>query len=356
MAECPLGRVLFIINPASQNGKGVEAGAVAIAYMEELLHQECVTVETTNGPKHASDIAAEACEFDTVVALGGDGIVHETVQGLMRIPRENRPTFGLIPVGSGNDFAKSLDISKDVPHAVKQLVEAKRTPIDIGRCNDGYFAETLSFGLDAAIARDTMERRKRTGRTGTIMYLEAGLYQLTHHLDIYPYHVRYDDGPMEAGICYLYAIQNGPSYGGGFDICPGAVMTDGFFDIAYAMPPLKTWKAALIFMMAKDGHHTKFKNMRFAKARKISIEFDNPVPVHERFDAVQRDQRVGFVPVCDAGPVPREGLQGVGPRDHLLPSRAPHRPGRAALHGIRPSGPHPPVVDVGRCGIRRLAV
>ena len=275
-----LGKTLFITNPAAQRGNGAEAALIAHDLFVEWLGEEGLAFEITRYPGHAIDMAAAATNerFDTVVALGGDGIVHEVVNGLMRIPASDRPRFGLVPVGSGNDYARTLGMSECVPDAVTQLIDAHERLHDVGVCNGEFFAETLSFGLDAAIALDTVERRKRTGEQGTILYLKSGIGQLLHHLDTYWFEAKLDDGRSMADSVHLLTVQIGQTYGGGFRICPEADPTDGLFDICYAMAPMSVPEATFKFLRAKDAHHTKFKNIRFMRASALKLQFDRRPP------------------------------------------------------------------------------
>ena len=169
-------------------------------------------------------------------------------------------------------------MSFKVEHACAQLLNAAPHPADLGRVNGHWFVETLSFGLDAAIALDTVERRKRTGRTGTILYAEAGIDQLLHHLDARRYTASFDGGAPVAGASITFAVQIAPSYGGGFKICPDARFDDGLFDVCIAHPPIGVAGAALIFALAKSGRHTGFKQMEFRRVRTLHVEFDEVPP------------------------------------------------------------------------------
>ncbi len=274
-----LGTTLLIANPAAQRGNGAQAAMIAQDLIEGWIGADALTVSLTEHPKHAIEIAAQASRFDTVIALGGDGIVHETVNGLMRIPHDDRPRFGLIPVGSGNDYARTLGMSEVVPDAIVQLLDAREKHVDVGCCNGEFFAETLSFGLDAAIALDTVERRKRTGEQGTILYLKSGIDQLLHHLGAYDFtavlHGPGDDAPERTlrGSVHMLAVQVGPTYGGGFRICPEADPADGLLDICFADAPMSIPEATFKFLSAKNAHHVKFKNIHFERAARIDLSF-----------------------------------------------------------------------------------
>ena len=272
------GTTLLIANPAAQNGKGAAAAERAVALLRARLGEDAVVFAPTAGPRHASEIAERAEGCSTVVALGGDGVIHEVASGLMKRPTSQRPVLGVVPVGSGNDYARTLGISVKVEEACAQLLEARVQAVDVGRVNDRCFLETLSFGLDAAIAHDTVERRVRTGRTGTLLYMESGVSQLLRHLELYGYRASFDgDEPVE-GRSVMFAVQNGPYYGSGFKICPDARIDDGTLDVCIAHPPIGAMRALYIFLRAKTGSHTRFKQIEMRRCRSLRIEFDEAPP------------------------------------------------------------------------------
>ena len=272
--------VLLIANPAAQRGNGAQAARIAADLLREWLGDGAVSVEMTDHAGHASEIAAQASagRFDTVIALGGDGVVHEVVNGLMRLPQTDRPAFGLVPVGSGNDYARTLGMSENVPDAIVQFLDAREQVADVGCCNGEYFAETLSFGLDAAIALDTVERRKRTGQQGTVLYMMSGLDILLHHLEEYRFKAVLDGQRAIEGVMLMFAVQNGVTYGGGFRICPEARIDDGMLDICYAEAPMSVPVATFKFLSAKNAHHVNFKGINFERASSIELSFDRRPP------------------------------------------------------------------------------
>ena len=276
-AMTSLSKTLLLANPTSQNGKGAEFAAQAEKLLRPALGDD-LEVLLTNAAGHAQEVASHSANFDTIIALGGDGIVHEIVCGLMEVDKADRPTFALIPAGSGNDYARSLGVHTDVRGAVETILKADIRELDVGCCNGEPFAETLSFGLDAAIAIDTVERRKRTNKTETALYFEAGIDQLLHHLDTYYFDMSLDGAPPIKGDMIMFAVQNGITYGGGFKICPEAKLDDGVFDICWAEGGFGVVKAILTFAKAKNGKHVNNKRVHFANASNIHIEFDRRPP------------------------------------------------------------------------------
>ena len=267
-----LGHSLLIANPVALSGAAEAKAEQAVTLLE--ARGADITLQFTEAAGHAVQLAADAGDYDTLIVLGGDGVVHEAANGLMQLPREQRPVFGHIPVGSGNDYARTLGMSENFVMALDQLVKAHVVPFDIGICNGEYFVETLSFGLDAAIALDTVERRKHSDKRSAVLYAESGIDQLLHNLRTYRMKMLLDAvRPVDAPVV-LMAVQIGPTYGGGFRICPDAKPDDGLFDICYAVGPVPAVKALPLFLLAKDAHHTKFKRMRFERAERIHVSFD----------------------------------------------------------------------------------
>ena len=271
-------KTLLIANPAAQRGNGEAAAQRTEQLLREKGIANDLTVVRTEYAGHAIELAAQAGGFDAVIALGGDGIVHEVINGLMRVEAADRPAFGLIPVGSGNDYARTLGMSEGLEEAIMQLAGASESAVDVGVCNGEFFAETLSFGLDAAIALDTVVRRERTGQQGTALYLASGIDQLLHHLDTFAFTATLDGERTIEGSMHMFAVQNGQTYGGGFRICPEARIDDGILDICYALAPMNVVEATYKFLRAKDAHHTHFKNIRFERASSIELCFDRRPP------------------------------------------------------------------------------
>ena len=275
------GNILLIINPTAQSGKARRTRHDACQFFQDITDMNrghfYEMIETSH-PLDAVIIARElGSHFDTVFVLGGDGIVHEVVNGLMQIPEADRPVLGVLPAGQGNDFARSLGLPLNPLKVFNKAANLKVHSIDIGKVNDRYFAETLSFGIDAAIALETMERRKKTKKTGTILYIESGFNQIVHHLDTIEAAIQVDDNDPQKVDFYTFAIQNGNTYGGGFKITPQAQLDDGQLDICYVTPPLSRLQAVRIFLKAKSGKHVNDPHVHFKTAKELVLTFDKPV-------------------------------------------------------------------------------
>lgn len=292
------GKVLLIVNPAAKRFEAEDAGYLVRHILREELGAVKVDVVQTSSPGHATFLASgTGGEYASVVVVGGDGVVHETVNGLMQIDESERPAFGIIPVGSGNDYARTIGMSENVEEACQQLFGAEARPFDVGKVNDEYFVETLSFGLDAAIAIGTVEARHHTNKTGGALYFEVGIDQLLHHLDNYHIQVEFDDERVVDTSVIMFAIQIGQTYGGGFRICPNAKPDDGLFDICYAEGKWSIPRAVATFARAKSGKHINARGVKFEQASKVHIRFESEPPAQAEGEKVTgSDFTVSIIP------------------------------------------------------------
>ena len=281
MTDSPLGRTLLIANPAAHSGKG----AAGVDFARHFLGSYATAtrgyeVRLTRGPGDAVVIAAGAVGFDTVLALGGDGVIHEVVNGLMRLPASARPQLGIIPLGSGNDYARTLGVTRnDVEASFAQIVRGTARTLDVGRVNGTYFAETLSFGLDAAIAIDTTSRRAAdTSQEGEALFVTSGLKILSQAKRGFACVARFDDEAPLSLAPHVFAFQIGPSYGGGFLICPDADPSDGLLDVCYNTRKPSLPRLVALFGLARSGRHVRSSVIRTRRVRHAELSFDAAPP------------------------------------------------------------------------------
>lgn len=275
-----LGRTLVIANPAAHSGRGASASEFVERFFSGYSSlARGFRLERTSGAGDGTTLAQAAGDADTVIALGGDGIIHEVVNGLMRIDRADRPRLGIIPMGSGNDFARTLGMARNDPsQALAQLVGGRTRTMDLGRANDTYFMETLSFGLDAAIALDTTGRRARhTHQEGAGLFATSGVRILSLGLRGWPF-VATMDGERVEGVDVVFAVQNGPTYGGGFLVCPDASPTDGALDVCYSLKVPSVPTTLTLFGLARLGRHTRARSLAFRKVRHLEMDFPGELP------------------------------------------------------------------------------
>ena len=281
MAHSPLGRTLLIANPAAHSGRGATGADFARRFLGSYASAtNGYEVRLTEGPGDAVGLAAGATGFDTVLALGGDGVIHEVVNGLMELPAEARPQLGVIPLGSGNDYARTLDMPRnDVEAAFARLVRGRVRALEVGRVNGTHFMQTLSFGLDAAIAQDTTARRAAdTAQEGEALFVTSGLKILSRARGGFPCTARFDDeDPVELSTL-IFAVQVGPSYGGGFRICPTADPADGQLDVCYNVRRPVLPHLLALFGLARSGRHAGSSVVRLRRIRHATLDFAEEPP------------------------------------------------------------------------------
>lgn len=266
-------RQLLIVNPEARHG---DTAALVPAIERLLANVEHDTVLTEN-MGHAVTLAQEAQGYDVVVAVGGDGTVHEVLNGLMRRSPEDRPVLGVIPTGSGNDTRRTLRVPTDVSQATLGLVTGTRHRFDVGVCNGTYFNNSFAAGMDARVTVKAVEYKQTTRRTGLWLYLTALFHVLFNEL--YPHDVRisWDGGEARDEHLLIVAVTNGPTYGGGFFITPDAVPDDGLFDVCL-IDPLGLAEALLRLPFVIAGRHTHMKPVHMSRHTSLLIESDDPLP------------------------------------------------------------------------------
>lgn len=281
MPRSPLGNTLIIANPAAHSGDGERGARFAETFLASFASATSgFEIVRTAGPGHATEIAASAAGRGTVIALGGDGVIHEVVNGLMRLRREERPQLGIIPMGSGNDYARTLGIKKNnVADALAQLVRGHSKSCELGRVNDTYYMQTLSFGLDAAIALDTMDKRAEgTTQKGEELFVRSALSILSKAGAGYACEAAFDDEETLRLSSIIFAVQVGPTYGGGFRICPEADPCDGLLDVCYNVSMPSTPKLLALLGLARAGKHTLSKVVTTRRITHAELRFCEEVP------------------------------------------------------------------------------
>ncbi|MDD7384837.1 MAG: YegS/Rv2252/BmrU family lipid kinase [Actinomycetaceae bacterium] len=276
-ALASLGRTLIIGNPSSHSGRGQAAVTAVSALFEHHPHAASfVEIYRTRHEGDALRRAADAAGFDTVIAVGGDGVIHDVVNGLMRVTPALRPALGIVAVGTGNDFARTLGAPRNNPQAsITSIVTGFQQPIDIGRVNDQYFMETLSFGLDAAVAIGTItDRDDKAERNGATVYARSAFTTITRAGTGWSGTMRFDGAQPQRFNSLIFAVQNGPTYGAGFRITPGATPTDGLLDTCFSVGRPTVPEIAVVIGLARIGHHTRSKALQFQRTRQLIIDFD----------------------------------------------------------------------------------
>lgn len=266
-------RHLLIVNPQAKHGDA----ATLVPVVEKLLQHVPHVTQVTASIGHAVELAAAASDYDVVVAVGGDGTVHEILNGLMRIPTGQRPALAVLPTGSGNDTRRTLGVPTDLAQAALVLSADKRRRFDVGVCNGVYFNNSFATGLDARVTAKAVEYKVTKRRSGLWLYLTALFHVLFHELHGYQVRVAFDgDAPQDIEVLIM-AVTNGPTYGGGFFITPESIPDDGLFDVCI-IDPLGLPEALVRLPFVIAGKHTRMKPVHMSRHTSVLIESDDALP------------------------------------------------------------------------------
>ena len=286
-------KTLLIFNPMADHGRSGQKASDLRAMVEEMGGADW---QGTEYPAHASQIAAHAAErgYETVVALGGDGTVHEVINGLMKVEVERRPRLGIVPLGSGNDFAFAAGISFNPQEAIRRVFTGAAKPIDVALIQDGagrseYFNNTAGIGFDAAI---NIRSRQITYLSGFVMYLTATLQSIALNFHAPHMKVTYDGGVLDQPILML-TVGNGPREGGGFVTTPSSKIDDGLLDFVY-ITQISQFRMLQLLPKVMNGTHIHEPDVKLGQTTHLTLDADRALPIHidgELFAPYEADVR-----------------------------------------------------------------
>jgi YegS/Rv2252/BmrU family lipid kinase len=272
-------KVKIILNPMADMGHAWQVARDLRPIVEE--HGDCDWSGTVY-PTHAVELARKAGEegYEMVIAMGGDGTVHEVVNGIMQVPESKRPILGVVPVGSGNDFAHAIGVPMQADRALAHALEGGPSTIDLGLMTDEhgrreYFDNTLGMGFDAVV---TIRSHRLPIVRGFLMYLTAVIQTiLLNHdparVEIETDREKWQDNVLMATLC------NGGREGGGFILSPDSSMTDGALEYL----TVQKVSRAMMFRLLPEfmrGTHRRFKQIRMGSCTRLTLTSDRPLYIH----------------------------------------------------------------------------
>lgn len=263
-------RYLFILNPFGGRGRANKL----MEKLEPLFQEREVDYEIchTEAPEHATEITRrQKSNYDVVVAFGGDGTVNEVVNGLMG----SDTALGVIPLGTGNDFARSCRMPLKFDAAVENLLSGQPRKIDLGVFNgDKYFANVVGVGFDAYASNESKKIQKLKG---TAVYVYA-VFKTLRHYDSIPMTIELDDHKIDEPT-YLISVGNGWSVGGGLQLTPNAIIDDSTFHICH-ISDISSMKVVGNFAKLFNGKIEDLDEVSLHTSRKVKISGEVPLPIH----------------------------------------------------------------------------
>ena len=271
-----LGRVAAIVNPAARGGKAfVRWRKVAVGLAEAGIEvHTALTERTGHGLLLARDLAAGG--YDTVLAVGGDGTVHEVVNGLFAANAAERTRLGIVPAGTGMDIARGLGLPRRPSLIVERITRAREMAIDVGLSStpkERYFVNFAETGLGAAVvAREAGLNASWPGRLSFLVAavgaaLETGIGRARIYVD---------GSPAYAGPVVSVVVANGRFFGGGMRIAPQASPADGLFDILVLGDFTRTQLVGQIWKIY-PGTHVRHPKVLWRRGAEVRIEPESPM-------------------------------------------------------------------------------
>ncbi|NNE59312.1 MAG: diacylglycerol kinase family lipid kinase [Woeseia sp.] len=286
----------LLYNPAA--GRGSAARHIT-AVVTEFARAGVTVVTTPSGS--AGDIEARFFELSEagesrILLAGGDGSVHEAVNGLMR--SSTSAALGVIPLGTGNDFAKANNIPLIVADAVAELaprltdnVDARA--VDVGKLNDRFFANGAGIGFDAKISAIAGSIRLPIG---ALIYPLAVVRGLIDGVVTPDMSLRFNDQKLSAPLT-LASFNIGQWVGGMFPIAPQARNDDGLLDVVYA-DALSTREVVRLVPQLLRGTHLDNAKVHHALAESCQVRASVDIPAHldGENQAPQRNFDISILP------------------------------------------------------------
>lgn len=238
MTESKSDCYFFIVNPRAGSGKTMYEWLPAERRLKRL-GIPC-DIAMTDHKRHATALAQHAAAegYRRIIAVGGDGSLHEVFNGICRwcaatgVPTEDF-LIGVVPIGSGNDWIRSLGVPNDTTEVVNMIHRRSSGVMDVMRVKSSggktaYMANIGGVGFDSHVCK-RVNTQKESGRRGRLIYLNSLRYTIFNLKSIY-ISVVADGEVVFTGLCYSVAFGNGKYSGSGMRQVPLAVMDDGLLD------------------------------------------------------------------------------------------------------------------------------
>ncbi len=260
----------LVLNPAAGRGRAA-ARRVGISAHLEKRGVEAVW-HVTKEPGDAGRIARGLADGTLVVAVGGDGTVHEVAAACAGTER----LMGVLPVGSGNDYVKALGVGTRLAKALEVVAGGTVRTVDVGEANGVRFVNGLGVGFDAEVAAGVAEAPKILGGFGGYLW---SVGRLLWGLECHGASLSLGDGEAFEVETILVAVALGTTYGARFRLAPASRLDDGLFDVIWSEKVSRAEVLRLIPAVL-GGRHLSHSKIRFARASEIELSLAEPTPAH----------------------------------------------------------------------------
>lgn len=289
---------LVILNPYANRWNALRRRPEA----EQCLIDAGVEFEIaqTEYPGHGIELAKDGAKkgFENLIAMGGDSTVNEVVNGIMSATTslENSPSLGIIPMGTANDLADNLGISKELNQAAMIIANGHTRPLDVCIINNRYFVNNSGVGLEPTITTIQMEIHRVQGIIRYLLATFIGIYRKPE----WQMKINWDTGEFEGPVT-LVSVGNLPRTGGLFFLTPHANAFDGelTFLVGYAPTRMQLIQLLPKAMRPDQGNVSEDERTFEKNTTKLVLKLSKPSPVHadgEVFDRGAVDISYSIVP------------------------------------------------------------
>jgi diacylglycerol kinase (ATP) len=253
-------KIFFIINPRS----GVDRVKAITSLIKEGLDNSRfdTSIAYTQYAGHGTELAKEAVanKVDIVAAVGGDGSVNDVIKGIYNTTTQ----LAIIPKGSGNGLARSLNIPLDTAAAIGVINQERAIAIDLGKANDLIFAANIGVGFDAHVAHAFAKSKRRglAAYAGIVTKLLWGYKACDYQIEV--------DGQDYTERCFMLNVANAKQFGYNFQIAPIADLQDGQFDIILLKPFPKLLGLPIV-LKAFSGRLLNSRYVHYLRGRSVVI-------------------------------------------------------------------------------------
>jgi len=261
-------KYIVIYNPSSGREMAANKAFQALSYAMEKSNLE-ITFYATKKKHDAMLAATKACNegYDMIISCGGDGTVHEVINGIMKSDKKTK--FAILPAGTINDFAEQLCIPSTSEEFAELLLSPKFEPIDVGSLDDKYFINVVCGGAFTNIAH-TVNTDAKTLFGKYAYYFQAAL-EIPEQLEK-SYKIKYTLDGVEYNIdTFLFLVSNTAGAGGFKYLLPDAKYNDGYLDIIVFEKSSNT-DLIQIFTGVFNGNHVNHTKVHYLQAKNIKIE------------------------------------------------------------------------------------
>ena len=266
-------RARIIYNPTSGRELFKKYLPQVLQKLENAGYETSAHATTGEGDAtRAAKIAVER-RYDIVVAAGGDGTLNEVVNGLAE--QEYRPKLGVIPMGTTNDFARALQIPRDIQKAVDIIVKGDTLPVDIGRMNDRYFINIAGGGRLTELTYEVPSKLKTM--IGQLAYYIKGIEMLPS-IKATNLTIEYD-GKLFEGEAMLFLIALTNSVGGFEKLAPDASINDGLFTLLI-LKKTNLAEFLRIATLALRGEHLSDDHVIYTTANRVKVRSSEKVLIN----------------------------------------------------------------------------